>query len=334
MDIDNISERLRRTIVSHPYYDLTFRRLFNHCALAQPGTVITLVGPTRVGKTMLSHKLAAALVGENHHSEQRPLIRVEAAATDGGFISSRYMTLQLLSAVGHPFHSAGSYEIRAKDPESLIRRQLIYALEYRGTKYIVIDEAHHLLRTRSNRKAESILDSMKCLGNESRCIVVFIGGYEILRHQFRSAHLNGRLHTLEFSNYGEDEEGFELFSRLLATVDAMLPWARGHTLLAHREMIYHGTSGCYGQLVHWTLGALAEMAARGESVLRKTHFLETRKEVQISVIRQDIEEGKRMLAGLPPSPRASGEARSKEKSACRPFQRRPKRDPVGGGSDS
>ena len=334
MDIEKITKRLRQTIVSHPYYNLTFHRLFNHCALAQPGTVITLVGPTRVGKTMLSHKLANALVGENHNPEQRPLIRVEAAATDGGFISSRYMTLQLLSAVGHPFHEVGSYEIRSKDPESLIRRQLVSGLEYRGTKFIVIDEAHHLLRTKSNRKAEGILDSMKCLGNETKSIVVFVSGYEILRHQFRSAHLNGRLHTLEFSNYGVDEEGLELFSRLLATVDAMLPWARGQTLLAHREMIYRGTSGCYGQLVHWTLGALAEMAARGESVLRKIHFLETRKEVQIDVIRQDIEEGKRMLAGLPPSPRESDEARPTEKSARRPFQRRPKRDPVGGGSDS
>ncbi|SEI67371.1 TniB family NTP-binding protein [Frateuria terrea] len=334
MDINEIAKRIRQTIVSHPYYNLTFRRIFNHCGIAQPGTAITLVGPTRVGKTMLSHKLAKALIGEDVHPEQRPLIRVEAAATDGGFISSRYMTLQMLTAVGHPFHGMGSYEIRAKDSESHIRRQLVSGLEYRGTKFIVIDEAHHLLRTKSNHKAEGVLDSMKCLGNEAKCVVVFIGGYEILRHQFRSAHLNGRLLTVEFSNYGVDEEGYELFSRLLATVDAMLPWARGQTLLAHREMIYRGTSGCYGQLVHWTLGALAEMAARGESALRKSHFLETRKEVQVDVIRQDIEEGKRMLAGLPPSPRAPDEARPTGKRARRPFQRRPKRDPVGGGSDS
>jgi hypothetical protein len=207
---------------------------------------------------------------------------------------------------------------------------LVSALKYRSTRFLIIDESHHLLRTKSNRKAESVLDSIKCLGNETQCVLVFIGGYEMLHHQFQSAHLNGRLHTLEFSNYGTDDEGGEIFSRLLATLDTMLPWARGQTMLKHRELMYVGTMGCYGQLVHWTIGALAEMAARDESVLRKEHFTATRNAIQVSVIRQDIEEGKRLLQGLSDLyGRSPCKERSRDKKPNRrPFERLPKRDPV------
>jgi hypothetical protein len=65
--------------------------------------------------------------------------------TDQGFISSRYITVQLLSAVDHPFHSESSYKIRARDPKSHLRRQLVSALKYRSTKFLIIDESHHLL---------------------------------------------------------------------------------------------------------------------------------------------------------------------------------------------
>lgn len=330
MDIEKIVDRLRRTIVAHPYYELTFKRLYNHCAWAQPGTVITLVGPTRVGKTMLSHRLANDLVSKiEPNADHVPIVRVEAAATDRGCISSRYLVLQLLAATGHPFHADGWQPTRTRDSESDIRVQLMAALKYRQTKYIIFDEAHHLLRTRSDKKQESVLDSMKSLGNDAKCVILFVAGYEILRHQFQSAHLDGRLLTLEFPNYGLDEEGRNLFWRLLATLDSFLPWTRGETLLTHREMIYQGTAGCYGQLVHWTIGALAEMAAQDETALRERHFLATRNAVSTAVIRQDIEEGKRMLAELPLSSTDPGPtAVIDTKPRRRPFKRLPKRDPV------
>jgi hypothetical protein len=339
MDIASIVERVRRTVVFHPNYDLSYKRLYNNCALAQPATLVTLVGPTRVGKTMLSYRLASELVGHSPDVDPQkiPIVRIEAATTDQGFVSTRYLTLQLLSAIGHPFHADGTYEARWKDSESKLRRQLLSGLRHRGTRYLVIDEAHHLLRTKSNRLAESVLDSMKCLGNESQCVIVFIGGYEILRHQFRSAHLNGRLQTIEFSNYGVDREGTEAFDRLLFTLDELLPWRRGQSMSKHRNCMYDGTLGCYGQLVHWTIGALAEMWAKGESTLGLRHFTSTRQAAQVDAIREDIETGKTMLRDLgdwnSQSSQESTPRNQEPKPRPRPFQRKPKRDPVGTGED-
>lgn len=334
MDIQSIVSKIRHTFVDHPIYDLTYRRLYNQSTMAQPGSVITGVGPTRVGKTRLSLHLQSVLVDSElqGNSQDIPIIRVDAATTDQGFISTRYLMLQMLLALEHPFHVYERSAIRLNDTEATLRRRLVAALIARKTKYIIFDEAHHLLRTKSNRVAESVLDSMKCLGNETGCVIIFIGGYDLLGHQFLSAHLNGRMTVIEFPNYELTHEGLQGFDRLLVTLDEWLPWRKGSSLYQLRDRIYEGTLGCYGQLIHWTVSALAEMSALGESRLRLTHYTCTRRLGQIRIIKDDIERGKQLVADL------NEEGHSEDldiqpvltaKSNRRPFQRKPTRDAVG-----
>jgi hypothetical protein len=218
------------------------------------------------------------------------------------------------------------------DTEATLRRHLVAALAARKTKYIIFDEAHHLLRTKSNRVAESVLDSMKCLGNETGCIIIFVGGYELLRYQYLSAHLNGRTTVIEFSNYESDHQGLQGFDRLLVTLDDWLPWRKGSSLYQLREHIYEGTLGCFGQLAHWTTSALAEMSALGESRLRLPHYTCTRRLGQIRVIKDDIDRGKQMIADMGERHRAEDQSsipKSPAKQKLRPFQRKPARDAVG-----
>lgn len=333
MDIRAIANKLRSTVVDHPYYELAYHRLYNLSAIAQPGSVITVVGPTRVGKTMLSHKLLATLVQPEPKevSQDIPIIRIDAATTDQGFISTRYLMLRLLIALEHPFYMEDR-SIRLSDSESMLRKRLVNAIAARRTQYIVIDEAHHLLRTKSNRRAESVLDSIKCLGNETGCVIIFIGGYELLGHQFLSAHLNGRMTVIDFPNYGIDEQGINEFDRLLVTLDEWLPWGRGMSLYHFRDRIYEGSQGCYGQLIHWSISAIAEMKSQVVHRLKLAHFLSTRRARQVQAIKNDIAMGKLFLADFaeetedavvePPSEGTIVRRR-------RPFQRKPTRDRVG-----
>lgn len=333
MDIQLIANKLRRTMVPHPQYALTYKRLYNHSAIAQPGSIITVVGPTRVGKTHLSYELLKDLVAPDQDaSPYIPVARIEASTTDQGFVSTRYIILQILQAIEHPFYVGDAPLVRLRDSESTLRKQAVAGLAARGTKYIIFDEAHHLLRTKSNRLAEGVLDSMKCLGNETGCIIIFIGGYDLLHYQFLSAHLNGRMTLLEFSNYGNDIDGARDFDRILVTIDEWLPWNRGSSLYRFREHIYEGSQGCYGQLIHWSLSALAEMKSMERDCLELKHFLTTRKMEQINTIKSDIALGKKLLSDL--SLRREGReiipANSKSvRQTGRPFQRKPTRDPVG-----
>ena len=333
MDIQSVANKLKNTFVEHPYYDLAFRRLYNQCVVAQPGSVITVVGPTRVGKTRLSRQLQKELVDPElqDNSESIPIARIEAATVDQGFISSRYLTLQILISLEHPFYVGDRYATRLRASEATLRKHLVASLIARKTKYIIIDEAHHLLRTKSNRLAESVLDSMKCLGNETGCVIVFLGGYELLTHQFLSAHLNGRMTVLEFPNYGTDREGIDGFDRLLITVDEWLPWRRGGSLYQYRDRIYEGSLGCYGQLVHWCISALGEMKALREERLKLSHFASTRRLGQIRIIKNDIDLGRELITDLSDADNATREDPVSDKAVKphhRPFQRKPTRDPV------
>lgn len=331
MDIQPIANKLRSTVVPHPHFVLTHSRLFNLSAIAQPGSVITVVGPTRVGKTYLSHELIKNLVAPTDQNESPyvPIARIEASATDNGFISTRYLLLQILRSIRHPFYADGAPIVRMRDTESTLRRQAVAGLCARGTKYIIVDEAHHLLRTKSTRAAEGVLDSVKCLGNETGCVTIFIGGYDLLRHLFHSAHLNGRMTVLEFANYCADADDLREFDRLLVTIDEWLPWARGLSLYHFREQIYEGSHGCYGQLVHWSLSSLAEMQSVDSQHLKLCHFLATKRLEQIRTIENDIELGKSLLADLV----LGGRKRSvapipSSKGGARPFHRKPARDLV------
>lgn len=335
MDALSVVDNIRRTVVLHPYYELTLNRLYNQCSLAQPGTVITLVGPTRVGKTMLSHRLEEMLAGPSGaHEQLMPVVRIEAATTDRGFISTRYLTLQMLRALQHPFHADGTYVVRVRDPESDLRIKLLSSLEHRSTRFLIVDEAHHLLRTQNSRVKESVLDVMKCLGNESKCVIIFIGGYELAKHQYASAHLDGRLSSIEFSNYGMDRKGVDGFDRLLVTLDGMLPWSDGESLLKHRDIIYEGSAGCYGQLIHWSIAAIAEMSANGAKTLMLNHYRATRRIAQVEAIKEDISRGKKMMedfgrVATTCNAESDAELAKKSRRTTKPFQRKPKRDPVG-----
>jgi len=334
MDMQPIVSKLRSTVVPHPNFVLTHDRLFNLSAIAQPGSVIVVVGPTRVGKTYLSHELIKNLVDpkKQNGSSTVPIARIEASTTDNGFISTRYILLQFLRAIRHPFYVDGGPIVRMRDTESTLRRQTVAGLSARGTEYLIVDEAHHLLRTKSTRSAEGVLDSVKCLGNETGCIVIVIGGYELLKYLFHSAHLNGRMTVLEFSNYGVDADDLREFDRLLVTLDEWLPWARGFSLYHFRDHIYEGSLGCYGQLVHWSLSALAEMQSQNCQRLKLRHFLATRRLEQVQTIKNDIELGKSLLADFTLKRDKHEQAAVPVQSPIRrgkPFHRRPARDPVG-----
>lgn len=333
MDIQQVANKLRKTIIHHPHFSLSHERLFNLSAIAQPGSVITLVGPTRVGKTFLSHELSENLVSPTAQVKSSciPIARIEAAATDKGFISTRYLLLQILGAIKHPFYVGDIPDVRMRHTESALRKRAISGFAARKTKYLIIDEAHHLLRTTSDRVAESVLDWVKCFGNETGCITILFGGYALLRFLYLSSHFNGRLAVIEFPNYGDDADDSREFDRLLVTVDEWLPCARGFSLYQFREQINEGCQGCYGQLIHWTLCALAEMQSVGAQRLKLKHFLSTRKVGQVQAIKNDIEAGKVLLTDLakrmddhyqdfvPTQP---------PKQTHRPFQRKPIRDPV------
>lgn len=337
MDAKKILSRIRRDNFMHPRFAEVYQRVHAHAVFGQPGTVVMLLGATRVGKTTLSKLLEANIAGESAgHLVEIPLIRVEAATTDQGFISSKYLCLRMLQALKHPFYEGEGYKPRWSDSETTLRTHIDRALRSRSTKYVFIDEAHHLLRNKNARNIGAALDTLKCLANEAGVTLVLFGGYELLRTCFESAHLNGRSTIVDFRNYQINESDIATYDAILASIDPYLPWQKGKSLIQHRQLIYAGTLGCYGLLIHWISAAIADMAASGAKNLSAKHFVATKLQEQLNPIREDIAMGAQLMHKLDPlfseclsNPQDMGVLITRAGRKRKPGTRKPHRDPVG-----
>jgi hypothetical protein len=335
MDIKDCVEKLRTLRLDHENFRVAYNRAYAQASLAPPGQVIAIVGPTRVGKTTLSRRLATELVRDSHDEVESfiPLIRIEAATTNQGKFSTKHFTLRALQELADPITTSDNISFRRNLSETHLRLQLEQCIRYRKTHYLLIDEAHHLLRTPSQLRAGEVLDTFKCLGNSTGLVTIFIGGYELLGTCFSSAHLNGRLTIIDFPPYTGAPESTNEFDRILLTLDGLLPFSAKQSLLKHRDVIYSGSLGCLGLLVGWAINALAEMQARGDKALAIGHFEATRRAEQIRPIREEIALGQELLlerdrqlqsqAIIAKSPAGEQLVRRRTK----PFVRNAKRDP-------
>lgn len=223
-----------------------------------------------------------------------------------------------------------------RESETQLRIKLEKAIRFRKTRFLIVDEAHHMLRTNRVRAAADALDSLKCLANTTGVILVLAGGYELFSAGLASAHLNGRMRVIEFSRYRNEGQDQRDFLGIMNGLDIHLPWQRGQSLLANAEFIQLGTLGCLGLLLQWINAALCEMAASGESLLDIVHFEETRFEEQIRAIAQEIQAGEFAMKKLRVTKRTAvtdrGVPATPSKPAQRaPFTRKPRRDKVGWG---
>lgn len=335
MDVAKICEQVRGIAVRHPKYEQSLNLSYSHLAMAQEGSVVVLAGPTRVGKTTVTNALKPMLARSRQGGSSVPLVRVDATTTDQGFMSTKYLKIRLLQELGHPlFHSSARYQPRLSMSESSAQLMLNKAIEALGTRFIIIDEAHHLLETKNSRLVGSALDNIKCLGNECGVVVLLSGGYRLLGTCFDSAHLNGRLALVNFSRYRPIAAEVHHFDMILMTLDEFLPWGSGDSLVRHRDLIYEGSLGCYGLIQGWAMRALATMAGLGHRRLSITHFIESRYKEQLDPIRDEIKLGEALLSKLkepdpPPSPGGPPQMRGK-RGARHPGVRKLGRDKVGG----
>ena len=320
--------------LNHARFDLAYRRAYSHAALSAPSQLIVVCGPTRVGKTTLARRLTAELVatkGRGNDDGIIPLIRVEAATTNQGKFSTKHFTLRMLEELHDPITTIGdSISLRRNQSETHLRLQLERCLRYRGTRYILVDEAQHLLRTTSQLRTGEVIDTLKCLANVSDLTVILIGGYELLNACIQSSHLNGRLTIVDFPPYGTDVESSREFDRILKAIEQKIPSKPG-LLVDHREALYAGSLGCVGLLMGWAMKALAEMHAQAHRELHFRHLQATRLAIQNQAIADEIALGARLLGWAHPScVSAVTVNRSPSpslKRATRPFVRKPHRDP-------
>ncbi len=334
--------------VPHRNWQRALSEMFAIISCASPGDVICLTGPSRVGKSTLIDRVNNMLFGACDFERTGKLHSIRVTASNSGphgAFSTKALIQRMLDSVKHPLFSMSGLDLKDASAISNINRPteatLLMALEHaliaRGVKVIFIDEAQHVKYVSKDSQASSaVMDSWKCLAENTNTIIVMIGAYPILDIISNSAHLSGRKHQIHFPRYHANAEDIVAFGQLLKKYSELINFNSSlESLTDVAELMYEGCFGCIGLLKGWLIRADALSLhcdiSFDEKLLYKTRLSDT----DLSVIRKEILIGektlqnkKHCLSEITISESSKPDDRPTTKKA-KPFQKKPRREIAG-----
>jgi hypothetical protein len=339
-------ERLRTVHIPHRNYEAARTDLRSALAFSEEGELLRVVGPTGVGKSRLRKQVVPLISDPSVQADDMfmPVVTTSAinSNTNGSF-STRQFAIAALKSIEHPIYApsskkpfdVGRIRITARTGEPELRDAFLEALQWRKTKLWVVDELQELMKIRGGAEcASNYLDSVKCLGAESGIRIMVFTTYKLLEALQMSTHLVRRTMDTHFRRYRPDvKEDVIAFDQILSVYSEMLRFDGSTSLRDWNEYLYAGSLGCIGLLQSWIRNALRVVVASKSKTLRLPHFeAQRRADIELQGIELEIRAGEEMLAntGLLPSELDHIPPLMKRR-VSRPFRRKPKRDPVGGG---
>lgn len=328
-------EQIKTEKINHRSYTRAVADIFNALAVAQGGELIVVVGPSRVGKSRAIAEAVKSAVGSHAHSETlSPYVVIEAenASTQGTFSTKSFMRAAC-EAVRHPIygvaHESDPWRERLdarinRTPEGMLRDAFEHALRIRKTRFVVIDEAHHVAYVAGTRaKAVAVLDSWKCLANKTGIVLCLVGSYQMLDMIAQAPHLLGRQRPIEFPRYRlESPDDLIAFEQLLEAWSRPVRFERGQSLRTWNQYLFTHSFGCAGHLCMWLRAALGFVNSRQQEVLSEDAFRATRLPAdQEKEIAAEILRGEQSIGARPGGTSASTTDKSDATRRRKPFQR-------------
>lgn len=322
----------------------------SYATFSAPGSMILVVGTSGAGKTTLLRQLEKRLAGpvDGWPSGTIPVASTSIVNDVQGFFSSKNFVLRLLDAVMQPFYSAhrrmpysmqggeqhsmlAMEKIRLSYSEPHLRLVLESAIEFRKTRYVLLDEAQHLLKAGSTQKAINNLDCIKGFAERTGTIVILFGTFEILPIWNRSAQLNRRLQDVVLHRYYREEDADLVdFEQVLESFSQLLPLAPDLSLRDLNEFIYDATLGIIGEVTRLVVGAYSRMNASAASAITKSMLHDAaHSQAKLQTLQRETFGGEAMLAGPSSLPASSTPAPQVQRKAGRRGRRNAIRDPLG-----
>jgi len=286
----------QRCFIAHPRLlqtlDATIQAICppgSGASVRRPGTMVLVIGPSRVGKTtfirLLEERLTAhAKAGMLVDSSCLPFASILAAGSESSRFEWAEYYRAVLRGLHDPFVDGKVARIRTRE----LRQAMETALIERKPLAIIVDEAHHLARAASGSQLQSQLDHLKHFENETGVSHILVGTYEMRPFRKVNAQLACRGVDIHFSRYdASDEEDATTFQSVLWALQRQLPIEKEPDLLKHWEFLYARSIGCIGLLkMHLNRALNLALTAEAKTVtlthLRKTALSETRVKLALS----------------------------------------------------
>jgi hypothetical protein len=315
MNVDKLQQLatcISDTCVHHTKFDQAVNDIQTQLLILQPGEILTIIGPSRVGKSRAARRaFEDAIRGVPAHKSV-VWIDNENSQSEGQFSTKAFM-LEACNAINHPIYGqqrsmteGGLARLQrhvARTPEAIFRDAFERGLRELGTRYLVVDEAHHVMYAKGGgASASRILDSWKCLAWKTGVVLVLIGSYALTDVMEGVSHLIGRQRRpIEFARYrSTTTDDILAFDAVLATYSECLPFRNTNTSLrTWNRQLFEGSLGCVGHLSLWLRSAMAWSCAHNDTYLA-WHAFETvaflRSHFRALLV--EIEEGESKMAPI------------------------------------
>lgn len=263
--IPDSPRRLSEMRIRHPRVMLMKEELSTLIYEGSQDSILLVCGPTGVGKTTLAEIMVESAIKESQSLMNRdagiiPAIYVEAPSSGETEFSWRLFYHRILAQMEGSFSMPKTaYGVDATTNQmvkpggassntlSALRLAVGRAMRERKTKFLVIDEAAHIIR--QTQQMQRQLDTLKSLANECEAQIILIGSYDLYQLVSLSGQLARRTHVLHFERYRQDRpEDENAFHACVKKFQSQLQSLWGEQLMRHANALQDNVLGCIGTL--------------------------------------------------------------------------------------
>jgi Cdc6-like AAA superfamily ATPase len=326
------------------------------CDSRQP--LMVIAGPTGVGKTTLFKHLREALRQrfKDDNPDLSPVMWGNAVSPQKGDFSWKNFHVRLLEKYGDilPERKIAVPPQRSFWPELLpatraeqrtdetLRLAVEKCMHHRGTKMLLIDEAHHILMARKADSLERQFETIKSLEAATGATIVMVGTHKLLKILDLSSQLARRSRIVHFPHYDANlAEDRDAFASVLNELQDQLPISLRPDLMPEWAYFMAKSGGCVGVLKDWLTLALEIALRRNVPLTLKLLERHAHPNRAISTMLEDAWAGESQLVdisndellgrikrhGITVS--SSQTAKPQHPKGRKVGQRKPTRDPVG-----
>ena len=344
-------------LISHPHMQEALDAIIQAicppgegASVRRPGTMVLVIGPSRVGKTTLIRMLEEQLLTKGKALMASdpsfiPFASILAAGPGTNRFDWAEYYRAVLRALHDPFVDGKAARIATRE----LREAMETALLERKPLAIIVDEAHHLAEAAKGSRLQSQLNHLKHFENATGVGHVLVGTYEMRPFRKVNAQLACRSVDVHFPRYDAAiDADAQVFQSVVWALQRQLPVEKEPALIDHWEFLYARSIGCIGWLkMHLNRALNLALREQAKTVtlahLRKTAPAEIRVELALrNALESEAElaesdgadERLLTLLGLRGSRAVQAKAKTEEpspkpKKPDRPGKRSPGRDTTG-----